>query len=108
MIHVITKKDAGMIADNAKSGNGKCLGLPEMSSDEWDFEKDYQTAQLWARFCLGYVFPDEARHIVLGWRRADGTQNLLRCPEVYTDDGFKDFVGFASRNKFAVVYAVHK
>lgn len=108
MIHAITKKDAEMVCQYAKAVNAECLGLPEMSSGEWDFDKDYQTAQLWARFCLEYVFPSEATHVVLGWRRADGSQNLLKCPEVYTDLGFEKFNGYASRNKFSVVYAVHK
>lgn len=107
MIHAISKSDARAISENAKLGNGKCLGLPEMASSDWDFDRDYAAARMWCRFCLDFVFPKEATHIVLGWRRKNGERNLLKNPEVYTDGGFDDFTGFAARNEFSVVYAVH-
>jgi hypothetical protein len=107
MIHTITKNDAEKIALAAKTGACEVLGLPEMATAPWSFERDYPMAVMWANFCLEYVFPKEAAHVVLGWMREDGTRELLRRPEVYTEAGFDKFVGFAGRNKFLSVYAVH-
>lgn len=106
MFHVISKKDVENIRKNVYP-EAECLGLPEMTSLPWEFDRDYAKAVLWARFCLDYVLPKEATHIVLGWMDANGNQILLRCPEVYTEDGFVNFRKFANREKFTEFYAVH-
>ena len=106
MFHVISKKDVENIRMNVHH-DAECLGLPEMTSLPWEFDRDYAKAGLWARFCLDYVLPKEATHIVLGWMDADGKRTLLRCPEVYTEKGFKNFCTYVTRSKFQVVYVVH-
>lgn len=112
MIHVISRRDLYEVQRHAQVDaenhtDSQCLGLPEMASSPWDFDKDYGAAYMWARFCLDYLFPDTARHIVLGWMRKDGSQVLLQKPEVYTELGFKYFNDYAARNEFRVVHAVH-
>lgn len=106
MFHKITDADIKKIVRETQKEDARCLGLPEMSTKAWDFEKDYIKAVQWARECFD-ILPKEVTDIVLGWIDAKGEKVLLTHPEVYTAKGFADYVGYSARCKHKIDYAVH-